>query len=168
MDMRTFQTMEAPELRSYIEFLLWHYRVVDGSWFLKVEEEFDQPTAARLTESIWRHIPKMAARDLVKRFDIKEKGLKGFAKALKFFPWTIIVGYEIEEKENEVIITVAHCPAQEARLKKGIGENTCKEMHKGEFTAFAHEIDPDIKVECVFAPPDPHPSDTFCKWRFTI
>jgi len=44
MDLRVFEKMNPSELKSYLQFLLWHYRVMDAFWFLYVAEKFDQPT----------------------------------------------------------------------------------------------------------------------------
>jgi hypothetical protein len=168
MDLNIFENMPQNELKKYIEFLLHNYRVVDAFWFLNVAERFDQPTAEQINEQVWAKVGGLAAKDLIAAFDIKETGLKGLSKALKLFPWAILFSYEFEEADNQLIISVQHCATQEARKKHGLKEFVCKEMHRREFQGFARQVDERIKLDCLFAPPDPRPANMYCKWRFYI
>ena len=95
MDLGQLETMPPAELRRYVEFLLWHYRVVDGFWFLYVADEYSQAEAERLNERVWARVSGLAARDLVSRFHIEEKGLQGFLKVLRVYPWTLLLEYDI-------------------------------------------------------------------------
>jgi hypothetical protein len=168
MDTRALDELPEPEVRRYLEFLLWHYRVVDAFWFLQVTEAFDQTTAERLNEEVWERAGRLGAKAIRERFGFQATGLRGLVEAQRLYPWAILIGYRFEEQEDQVLLSVPSCPVQEARLKRGLGEYACREMHCREFAAFAREVDPRLQVECLFAPPEPRRDGRFCQWRFTL
>ncbi|MEM2726848.1 MAG: DUF6125 family protein [Archaeoglobaceae archaeon] len=150
----------------YEDFLLRQYRVMDALWFLAVEDEFGLEHAVRLNEKVWEEMGGRSAREIKKRFGVDEKGLVGFEKAMKFFPWCRILGYEFERLGDRLIIRVKNCLPQIARIKSGRGVFPCKEMHLREFRAFAKEIDERIEVKCIYAPPEM--KENFCEWEFRL
>jgi hypothetical protein len=168
MNVSVFESMDEDGLRQYIQFLLRHYRVMDSFWYLYIAEQFGEAAADRLNEKVWGRIPAMAVRDLVQRFDIREKGLKGFVRALRLWPWCILVDYRIEETPAEVFVSVPVCPTQEARTGRGLEQYDCREMHRREFDSFAREIDAGIDTQCLFAPPEPRRDGLTCRWRFAM
>jgi len=168
MDLSRFDTMDAGELRSYLAFLLWHYRVVDSFWFLYMADEHSQPEAETINERVWARVSGLAARDLLSRFHISEKGLEGFAKVLRLYPWTLLLEYQIEETPDEIVLSVPCCATQEARRTRGLPEYECAEMHRREFVSIAGQVDARIQVECDFAPTGERPAGFDCRWRFRL
>jgi hypothetical protein len=168
MDLSRFDTMEPDELRDYLAFLLWHYRVMDSFWFLNIAAEHGQESAESINERVWARVGGLAARDLVSRFGVEEKGLEGFLKVLHLYPWTLLLEYDIVETADEVVITVPCCATQEARRNRGLGEYVCEAMHRKEFEAIAAQVDPAITVHCDFAPPGERPEGLDCRWRFRV
>ena len=45
MNLELFERMDPAQLRSYLEFFLRHYRVMDAFWFIYLTERFGQTAA---------------------------------------------------------------------------------------------------------------------------
>jgi hypothetical protein len=66
MDLDLFERMDVPELRSYIEFFLRHYRVIDALCFIFLTERFGQEAAEKVNEQVWGRVGGMPAKDIVR------------------------------------------------------------------------------------------------------
>ena len=73
-----------------------------------------------------------------------------------------------DDGDGAFIFRMNACRVQVARKKKGLPDYPCKSAGLVEYSYFARAIDPRIRTECIGCPPDEHPDDWFCAWRFSI
>ena len=73
-----------------------------------------------------------------------------------------------EITEKSCIFKMLDCRVQSARNRKGLADFPCKKVSLIEYEVFGKTIDSRIKMECLWCPPDEHPKDSYCAWKFTI
>lgn len=142
----------------------------DGLWFLNVEKKFGIEMAIEIDREAWKDFTVIEAKRIMERLSLpKNGGLSALKTALKFRLYAYINKQEIiDETDKSFIFRMNSCRVQEARKRKGLEDFPCKSVGIVEYTYFAKEIDGRIETECLYCPPDPRPSDSFCAWRFII
>jgi len=142
----------------------------DGVWFQAVEFESGMNDAKRCNDSCWAHFSPFEAWSIKKYLDLpKNPGLEGLKKALGFRLYARINTQSfIDEGSDSFIFQMNECRVQYARKRKGLDDYPCKSGGMVEYTYFARSIDPRIKTECIGCPPDEHPDEWYCAWRFKI
>jgi hypothetical protein len=142
----------------------------DGVWFQAVEFEYGMNEAKRCNDSAWAQFSPLEAWSVKRMLGLPEQaGLEGLKKALQFRLYAFINKQSFaEEKENSFVFRMDECRVQLARQRKGLDDYPCKSGGMVEYTRFAEAIDSRIRTECIACPPDPHPEEYFCAWRFTL
>lgn len=142
----------------------------DGVWFQAVEFSRGMFDAKRCNDSCWAHFSPFEAWSIKRFLALPEKsGLEGLKKALQFRLYSFINKQSItEETPKSFIFQMNECRVQETRKRKGLDDYPCKSGGMAEFPTFAESIDSRIKTECISCPPDEHPEEWYCSWRFTI
>jgi hypothetical protein len=140
----------------------------DGIWFQAVEFKHGMNDAKRCNDSCWAHFSPFEAWAIKRYLDLgKAPGLEGMAKALNFRAYARLNTQSIiREGDNALIFQMNACRVQVARQRKGLQDYPCKSAGMVEYTYFARFIDPRIKTECIGCPPDAHPQEWFCAWKF--
>jgi hypothetical protein len=142
----------------------------DGVWFQAVEFESGMNDAKRCNDSCWAHFSPFEAWSIKKYLDLPQNpGLEGLKKALGFRLYARINTQSfIDEGPDSFVFQMNECRVQYARKRKGLDDYPCKSGGMVEYTYFARSIDPRIKTECIGCPPDEHPDEWYCAWRFKI
>jgi hypothetical protein len=142
----------------------------DGVWFQAVEFSRGMFDAKRCNDSCWSNFSPFEAWSIKRFLNLPEEpGLEGLKKALQFRLYATINKQSItDESETSFVFQMNDCRVQTARKRKGLEDYPCKSGGMAEYPTFAECIDPRIKTECIGCPPDEHPAEWFCAWRFSI
>jgi hypothetical protein len=142
----------------------------DGVWFQAVEFEYGMNDAKRCNDSSWAHFSPFEAWSIKRILGLSEQpGLEGLKKAFQFRLYAFVNKQSIvEETENSFVFRMNECRVQVARKRKGLNDYPCKSGGLVEYTTFAEAIDSRIKTECIACPPDKHPEEYYCAWKFSI
>jgi len=142
----------------------------DGVWFQAVEFSRGMFDAKRCNDSCWSRFSPFEAWSVKRFLDLPENpGLEGLKKALAFRLYATINRQSIlDETPTSFIFQMNECRVQSARKRKGLDDYPCKSGGMAEYPTFAESIDPGIKTECIGCPPDGHPEEWFCAWRFYL
>ncbi len=142
----------------------------DGVWFQAVEFSRGMVEAKLCNDSCWGQFSPFEAWSIRRFLKLPENpGIEGLKKALRFRLYaTINIQSIVEESENSFIFQMNDCRVQSARKRKGLDDYPCKSAGMIEYPTFAESIDARIRTECVGCPPDQHPNEWYCAWRFSI
>ena len=142
----------------------------DGLWFQAVEKELGMDMAIELDRRAWEKFTVIEAKRIMKRLGIEPGGgIPALIQALKFRLYANINVQEItEQSPTHCIFNMNKCRVQDARKRKGLPDFPCKPVGIVEYSYFAKTIDPRIETECLICPPDPHPPNIICSWKFTL
>lgn len=142
----------------------------DGIWFQAIEFSRNMEDAKRSNDSCWAQFSPFEAMSVKRLLGLpKQAGLEGLAKAMEFRMYAFLNKQSVEwEGSTSLVFRMNECRVQLARGRKGLVDYPCKSGGVAEFSRFAETIDSRIQTTCIACPPDKHPKEWFCAWRFEL
>lgn len=158
------------ELLAFVSDAAKNWLAHDGLWFQAVEKKFGMDAAIKLDGQAWQIFTQIEAKRIMQRLNIQPGGgIPALIQALQFRLYAFINEQEIvEATDTRCVFQMTNCRVQDARKRKKLPDFPCKPVGIVEYTYFAQTVDPRIQTRCIACPPDPHPSDYYCRWEFTL
>ena len=157
-------------LLDLVEKLSVNWLANDGIWFQAVEKQFGMGDAKRCNDTCWTRFSPFEAHRIKALLKLPDDGgLPALKQALGLRLYAFINEQSIKEVDDRCFIfEMNNCRVQAARKRKGLPDYPCKSAGMVEYPYFASTIDPRIRTECIGCPPDAHPDEWFCAWKFCI
>ena len=149
--------MDEEDQKALLDRVAKNWLVGDGVWFQTVEFSEGMNDAKRCNDSCWAQFSPVEAASIKNLLGLdKQPGLDGLKRALAFRLY------------GTIIFQMDKCRVQAARNRKGLADYPCKSAGLVEYTYFARAIDKRITTECIGCPPDEHPKEWYCAWKFSV
>lgn len=163
-------SMPKEKLLALVEAVSANWLATDGVWFQAVEFAHGMNDAKRCNDSCWAHFSPFEAWSIKRFLELPENpGLAGLKTALNFRLYASLNEQSFEDDTPQsFIFRMNQCRVQAARKRKGLADYPCKSGGLVEYTYFARAIDSRIATECLACPPDSHPQEWVCSWRFSL
>ena len=167
---KALMDMDDETLDQFIKAVGVNWLVNDGVWFQSLEFDQGMIDAKLCNDSCWAKFSPYEAFVVKKFLGLGDDcGLEGLKKALNFRMYASINEQSIEDEgENSFVFQMNDCRVQAARKRKNLDDYPCKSGGLIEYQSFARAVDQRIKMECIGCPPDPHPEQWYCAWRFSM
>jgi len=164
------EDLSKEELLAFLSDAAKNWLAHDGLWFQAVEGKCGMDAAIELDRQAWQIFTQIEAKRIMKRLNMQPGGgIPALIQALQFRLYAFINEQKIiEVTETRCLFQMTNCRVQEARNRKNLPDFPCKPVGIVEYTYFARTIDPRIQTRCIACPPDPHPSEYYCQWEFTV
>jgi len=165
-----FEDLPKEELLKIIDVYAKAWQAMDGAYFLALEKKYGMDVAIEMDKEAWKIFSPIEAKRIMKEFGIDPKGgLKSLEQALGYRVYARLNTQSTEWKDdNTLIFTMNACRVQLARNRKGLPDFPCRPVGEIEYSYFARAIDSRIKTGCLGCPPDKHPPEWFCAWKFSL
>jgi hypothetical protein len=162
--------MDETQLRALLSALAVNWLALDGVWFQAVEKREGMVAAKAVNDACWTYFAPLEAARIKALNGLPEAGgLVALAGAFSHRLYGSINEQKVfVEPDGSLVMQMTKCRVQAARQRKSLPDYPCKSGGVVEYTSFARTIDPRIQCECIACPPDAHPAEWFCAWRFKI
>ena len=162
--------LSSEQLKGLLEAVSINWLANDGVWFQAVEFASGMNDAKRCNDSCWVRFSPVEAWSIRRFLNLPaQPGLAGLKQALGFRLYAVINTQSIvDEGPDSFVFQMNKCRVQAARQRKGLADYPCKSAGLVEYAEFARAIDSRIVTECIGCPPDAHPAEWFCAWRFCL